>query len=166
MAKVDLTAQRLRELLHYCPDTGAFTWIGTTNPKHKPGRPAGWREGNIYLRISVESRTYFAHRLAWLHASGEWPTGQIDHIDGDRTNNRWVNLRDISHSMNMQNRREARFDSSTGILGVQFYPKTGRFGASIRVSGKRTFLGRFDTAEEARQAYVRAKRELHPGCAI
>ena len=92
MAEASLTAARLRELLHYNPDDGLFRWR-VAGPKRVVGAPAGSRQRIGYIVIRVDGRLHYAHRLAWLHTTGAWPAASIDHIDGDKGNNRWVNLR-------------------------------------------------------------------------
>lgn len=158
MSKADLTAQRLRELLHYDPETGIFT--RKLLPTKWGDRPANGEElgcpaKNQYLRITVDGRSYLAHRLAWFYVYGTWPQGDIDHLNGGRVDNRIANLRDTTRSINLQNRRTVR--------GITFDKQTGKYRAGIQVDGARYDLGRHDTAEEAHQAYLQAKARLHPG---
>lgn len=102
MAKTDLTAQRLRELLNYDADTGIFAWTSTgTGRRAAPGT----MHNKGYLRITLDGRMYFAHRLAWLHVHGRWPFMQIDHINGIKTDNRLENLRDATPAMQQSNIR-------------------------------------------------------------
>jgi HNH endonuclease len=165
MAKTDLTAARLRELLDYDPNTGRFIWRSDQKRKPKPGAVAGCDDGSGYVRISIDGSLYRAHRLAWLFTYGQWPKNDIDHIDCNRSNNAITNLRDATRSINLQNQRRARSDNkSSGLLGV--YKDAGRWKSKIRVGEDVVLLGRFDTSEEAHKAYVQAKRKLHPGCTI
>jgi hypothetical protein len=91
----------------------------------------------------------------------------VDHIDGDRTNNRVENLRSVDNAKNMQNVKRARCDSATKVLGASLCKDTGRYVARIRKPGGAYLnLGRYETAEQAGQAYLAAKRELHAGCTI
>jgi hypothetical protein len=92
---------------------------------------------------------------------GVWPTGEIDHLDGDPSNNRIENLRDSTHLVNMQNRRRANIGSKTGVLGVK--PHGKRFRATIETDRRGRHLGVFDTVEAAHAAYVAAKRIIHIG---
>ena len=155
----ELTAGRLRELLDYCPDTGVFTWkIRISNVK--VGDVAGCLEKDGYLRIQIDSRLHFTHRLAWFYVTGEWPPDQIDHINGIRDDNRIANLRAATRSENGQNRRKPQANNTTGYLGVTRH--RGKFLAKIRLDGKRKHLGLFTTPEEAHVAYLEAKRRLHP----
>jgi hypothetical protein len=106
-----------------------------------------------------------AHRLAWCIAYGEWPSLEIDHINGDAGDNRLCNLRNVDRATNAQNKRRAQCTNKSGIQGVETHA-VGRLSASVWVGGKRVYLGRFDTAEEAHAAYVAAKRRLHQGCTL
>ena len=157
------TQERLKEVLNYDPASGKFTWI-IHRHKSYVGKEAGCADGTRRLTISVDGARYFAHRLAWLYVHGVWPEGVIDHIDGNPGNNALANLRDVSVAINSQNRRRARSESKTGVLGV--FKKNGHFFASISVNDKTRHLGVFETVEEAHDAYVKAKRVLHPGCTL
>lgn len=162
MSKVDLTAQRLRELLHYDPETGVFTWRISRGPKAPTGAIAGGiHKARGYWRIRLDDDLYYGHQLAWLHVHGEWPAHSIDHLDGNRTNNRIVNLRDVSNRINSQNRRRATPNTRSGFLGVA--PNGSGWMALIKCNGKTNYLGTFRKAEDAHAAYVEAKRALHAG---
>lgn len=156
-----LTHAELFSALAYQPDSGVFTW-------KKTGAIAGGPNFDGYIKIKVHQRWYLAHRLAWLYVHGIWPTQLIDHINGDRVDNRIANLRDVSNSVNRQNARTANADSKTGILGVTLRKSKSkpRYQAQIAVNGKNKYLGMFDTEGEAHQAYLMAKREVHIGCTI
>lgn len=165
-----ITAQRLREIVHYNPETGHFTWISAAG---RWGRyPAGSRCGTTckatgYVRIQVDGRIHRAHQLAWLYVNGEWPIGLTDHINGIRGDNRIANLRCVSHSANAQNRHVPRRTNEHGFMGVTFSrTRKGRgekWLAQIEVNGKGIGLGTFNTPEEAHRAYIAAKRRLHEG---
>lgn len=156
-----VTYERLRELLAYSKKTGVFTWKCPTSRKHKCGDVAGSRVGHRYIHIEIDGRSYGAHRLAWLYVRGVWPSGQIDHKNGVRDDNRFDNLRDGSRSFNQQNQRKAQSRNMTGFLGVSRSGK--RFKARIVVASAQRQIGTFDTPEEAHRAYVQAKRRLHAG---
>lgn len=154
----------LTETFTYDPLTGLFTWARPTRTA-LVGDPAGsvYPVGYVYLRF--ERKAYLAHRVAWLFMLGEWPTHEIDHIDGVRTNNSWANLREVTSRVNRENQRKAKSNNrSTGLLGA--YPVGRRFKAVIEVHGRQIHLGMFATAEEAHIAYVTAKRNLHEGCTL
>ena len=159
--KTELTAARLRELLHFDPETGIFTHR-KARQKVVVGSRAGGPKTDGYRKHRICGLTVNEHRLAWLYVYGEWPKGQIDHINGIRDDNRIANLRDVTAQVNRQNMRLAR--GVTGFLGVSMHHK--QFRAEIGHNYKAIVLGTFSTAEEAHQAYLAAKRQLHEGCTI
>ncbi len=160
---ITLTQERLKELLSYDPESGLFVWRIARGGR-MPGSDAG-TVTNRYLIINVDRRLYRAHRLAWLYSYGSWPVADIDHIDGDRLNNRISNLRQASRSENMQNQHTARSNNRSGLLGVH-YMKRGhrlrRWYSKIKVGEKQKMLGYFLTPEEAHEAYLKAKKLHHP----
>lgn len=158
-----LTQARLKEWLRYDPSTGLFTRVKAGGGKAIVGTVISCKRAG-YLQVFIEGHNYVVHRLAWLYMTGEWPKGQIDHINCERADNRWSNLRDVDQSTNMQNRKHSQTNSKTGVLGVS--PSYGRFRAAIEVDGKFKHIGRFDTIEEAQAAHLRAKRQHHAGCTI
>jgi hypothetical protein len=115
------------------------------------------RTDNGYLSIGLKGRIYYAHRLAWLYVHGEWPVDFIDHINGIRSDNRILNLRECSAAQNSQNL--AKQYNKTRLTGVVPWKK--RFQAKICVDYKRINLGSFKTAEEAHAAYLAAKAKYH-----
>lgn len=122
---------------------------------------------NGYLRVRLDKTDIALHRAAWVIYYGKYPDGVIDHIDGDKKNNRIENLRCVSVSVNTQNQRSAMRHNKCGFLGVTHEKQTGKFKAAINIGlGKSKTLGRFNTAEEAHAAYVNAKRVYHAGCTI
>lgn len=163
-----LSAERLRELLHYDPETGVFVWlVGRSGVKKSRNSVAGGSDGQGYQRIKIDGVYYGAHRLAWLYVTGKFPNGVIDHIDGCRTDNRFANLRSVSRRINRENQRSASSSSKTGLLGVCAPNKSSkRYGAMIGTKGRRIMIGRFDTPELAHEAYVEKKRLLHEGCTL
>lgn len=165
MTKLELTAEVLRSKLDYDPETGIFTWRARAGGKYC-GAVAGTPDGGGWghLRIRVNYVSHAAHRLAWLYVHGEWPKQHIDHINGDPKDNRISNLRDVSNQVNQQNRRRVRACSSHPFMGATL-TKRG-WMAKIRSEGKAIYLGTFETPEAANDAYVQAKRRLHPGCTI
>ncbi|UXZ44493.1 HNH endonuclease signature motif containing protein [Pseudomonas soli] len=159
-----ITARRLRELLHYDPATGIFTNIA---PRKKVvvGSVAGSLDASTgYWMIGLDRRRYYAHRLAWLYMTGEWPAQLIDHLDGDRTNNVFANLRDAERAINQQNMRRPLPGTASGLLGA--FKKRNKWTSNVRAFGQIIRLGTFDTAEEAHAAYLQAKRKYQPGCTI
>ncbi len=156
-----LTQSRLKELLRYDPDTGLFHWIANRAIKNCAGKLAGWAERSGYIRITVDQKSYLAHRLVWLYVHGQWPAEEMDHIDTMRNNNRISNLRQVSRESNMHNQRRAHSQSKSGFLGVSPH-KNGKWKAQLRVGKKDHYLGLFTTPELAHAAYLEAKSRLHP----
>ena len=159
----ELTAERLRELLHYDPETGVFTRLVRSGPA-KVGDVAGTADTHGYIQISVDGALYLAHRLAFLWMTGEWPPHQVDHINGVRADNRFANLRPATNAENMQNVRRPYSSNRIGLLGVCRHGN--RFRATIKVDGRCIHLGTFDAPEQAHAAYLAAKRKLHAGCTL
>lgn len=148
-----LTAERVRELLNYDPETGGFTWRvyrgGFATAGARAGRPSTFG----HIEISVDRRRYKAHRLAWLVTHSEWPAGGLDHINGNPSDNRICNLRLATQSQNTANTR-VRSDNKVGIKGVR--KNYNKFEARVRINGQAQYLGLYKSAEEAGAA-VRAK---------
>ncbi len=158
-----LTQERLKEVLHYDPDTGVFTRV-----KARSHNAAGGtiNKATGYRYIHIDGAQYLAHRLAFLYMTGAWPKNQVDHIDGHRLNNRWSNLRDATPTINQQNLRKAQSNNAHGLLGVTELKNrrgTKKFSAQLFANGKRRYFSYHYTAEEAHQAYLAAKRQLHEG---
>ncbi len=154
-----MTAEELKARLNYNPETGVFRWVDGP----RAGMPAGSivgvgdRAGNRYIQIFLEGRKFYAHRLAWLYVTGEMPTLKVGHTNGDGLDNRWVNLVHVSAF-------ESQHRCARGPLGKNIYPGVvasgSRFGAKIKVRGKRKWLGTYETPELAYAAYREAKRQL------
>ena len=160
-----ISAQRVREVIHYCQHTGVATWrIARGNVK--AGAVVGWIDAKGYRRVEVDGRRFALHRLIWFWMRGEWPIGQVDHENGMRADNRWLNLRDVTHAVNQQNQRLPSANNTSGYLGVSWDKSRCKWVAQIRVNNHARALGRFDSAENANLAYLDAKRKFHPGCTI
>lgn len=143
-----LTAEKLREELLYVPETGVFV-------RRKTGRVAGDKMKTGYWRVNVCGRRYTAHRLAWLYVTGKWPSHHIDHIDGDKTNNRLDNLRDVNRAQNLHNVAKPNCNNTIGLRGVSAHQ--GKWRAQIMLNRKHIKIGCFDTPEEAHAAYLSYK---------
>lgn len=157
-------ADEVRSLLDYRPDTGDLVWrVSRRGGRAKPGDVAGYLAADGYLVVSIRQRGYQAHRLVWLHVHGKWPERHIDHINGNRRDNRIGNLRDVSVQVNAQNRRKAASNNrSSGMLGV-YKATPNRWGAKIGHVNERIYLGMYPTPEQAHEAYLSAKRAMHEG---
>jgi hypothetical protein len=162
MATNDLTAEVLRQHLDYDPISGKFFRKRASGTAHI-GDVAGWSEPHGYIKLNVAGKKYYAHRCAFLFMNGAWPVGVVDHVDGNRANNTWSNLREVSHAVNLQNLKGARSDNKIGLLGVHFHKGAKKFTASICVDGRSHYLGLFNSAQEAGEAYLLKKRVLHEG---
>lgn len=151
------STDRLHEALSYDPQTGAFTWRST-------GKVAGFTAKDGYRQITLDYRRLPAHRLAWVYQHGAWPTGEIDHVNGKRADNRIANLREVTRRGNSHNIPPGgQRPNKSGFPGVVFHRASGgRWRAQITVAGKSHYLGIYATPEEASAAYVAAKRRLHP----
>lgn len=154
----NVSREEVAALLNYDPQTGVFTHK-VNGHKRKAGDVTGRLDNKGYVRIRLLGYEFKAHRLAWLLTYGVWPKAEIDHINGCPSDNRIMNLRDVSVAENGWNRKGAMRNNNTGVLGVCV--AGDRFHAQIGAKGKRYSLGFFDTIEEAAEAYARAKLELH-----
>jgi hypothetical protein len=162
MAEPILTAARLRQLYSYDPEAGSFTRLVRIGRNHFPGVVAGAPFGKGYRRLRVDGQTYVVHRLVWLYVNGNWPNGDIDHIDGDKSNNRICNLRDVNRSTNLENLKGTKAKDKSRLLGAFPVNKRSWF-SRIQVKGRSIYLGCFQSAEDAHAAYLAAKREFHEG---
>lgn len=157
-AQADVSLDDLKAHLSYCPETGRFTWLKTVSTKSPAGSIAGYVHYRGYRIIRLKGRRFAAHRLAFLWMTGKLPAQDIDHINGSRDDNRWVNLREASRSQNLEN-----IDPKTnqsGFLGVT-KTRCGNWTARIMKSGKPYYLGTFYSPDEAGAAYLEAKSKLH-----
>ena len=175
--KTVITAELIRQLLDYDPQTGIFIWrqrpvsmfkecfhsashmADSWNTKHV-GKIAGILNDQGYIRITLFGRQLRAHRIAWLHTFGRWPSDQLDHINGCRSDNRIANLREANRSENNQNQK-ASAGKSSAYLGVHWDSSRTRWAAKIKLHGRVYNLGRFDSETEAYSAYLEAKARLH-----
>lgn len=170
MATTDLSAARAREVLDYDPLTGVFTRKVRLAQRHQVGDRADFvvTSGNAagYRRVSVDSKRYLAHRVAWLLVHGKWPDGLIDHRNGLKSDNRIDNLRPADHQLNNENKRGPRSDGTSGFLGVHWEKHASKWRARLVTNGRSIHIGLFDSAEDAHAAYIAAKREIHKGCTL
>ena len=158
-----LTAKQLRAVLDYEPETGMFIWRARKKGAHLnswAGLRAGAKRDLGYIVIRIDYRLYRAHRLAWLYVHGRWPKGEIDHINGDPSDNRIANLR-IATSSNQKMNSRLRTDNTSGIRGVYFEKRRSYWYFEIRANGYRHVSRKFTTAEEARAARIKFEHHLH-----
>lgn len=157
--KDGLTVEKLKSVLSYSKETGFFTWIVKTG-KIRSGAIAGAKHNQGYIQITVFGFNYLAHRLAWLYETGDWPKHDIDHANGNRSDNRFLNIREASRSENMQNILTPKKNTS-GLIGAHKCTSSKGWFSRISSNKKIIHLGTFKTKEEAHAAYVKAKREIH-----
>lgn len=169
------TPDEIKQLFDYDPTTGdvlykprPLTWfIATDDPAlrertHRtwngkyPGTAAGIKGGNGYLTTALHGKRLSLHRIAWVIAHGEWPKGDIDHINGDRADNRIENLRSVTRGENSRNRAKGR-NNVSGVPGVTFYTKYKKWMAKFEFKGRTHFVGYFESKAEAAAA-IRKKR--------
>lgn len=143
------TMKEIKAQLFYDPETGVFTWLETAQ-KRWIGKEAGSINLSGYRQISIKDSVYYAHRLAFCYMTGEWPDKQIDHINGNRSDNRWSNLREVPNLVNSQNRK------GKGVTAVK-----AKWKAQITVNYKCKNLGLYATEEEANAIYLEAKNKYH-----
>ena len=154
-----LTHQDLIDLIDYSPSTGIFFW-----KKKRRGinteKKLGTSNGFGYLRITVLGKSHYAHRLAWFYMTGIYPSLEIDHINGDRADNKFNNLRIVTRSQNAQNRSTYQSNNKSKTLGVSWHKKSKKWQAHICIYKERKYLGLFEKAEDAHNAYLLAKQEV------
>jgi hypothetical protein len=149
----------LKELVSYDPETGIFTRLVRTSNKVKVGDVVGARNSHGYLFVNVCGKRYAAHRLAWYYVHGQWPDADIDHINGNKADNRIVNLRAATRSQNCAN-TPVRRNSKSGLKGVRWQEHAGKWKAQIKDRDGSRHLGYFDSKEAAHAAYVEAAGRL------
>lgn len=153
------TVEVLKSLFRYDPGTGHFYRLVAKTKRCRVGEIAGRRKPGEYVNIKVCGRMFKAHRLAWLYMTGNWPNDEIDHINGVRSDNAWSNLREATHRQNMCNIKFQRIKRSELPHGVVLHHDGIRFQSQIRVNGYAKYLGLFDTAEAAHDAWMKMARE-------
>jgi len=148
--KPQLTQSRLKELLHYDPETGVFKW-NVSRGRSIPGSIAGYKRENGYIRIIIDYKKYYASRLAFFYMEGYFPEYDIDHLNRIRWDNRWGNLRHVNRRCNSRNRSISSLNTS-GVTGVQWYSLDKRWVSKITIKGKTLYLGMSKNFKEAVRA--------------
>lgn len=174
--------EALRQLLRYQPETGKLFWKERpvsmfTDGRYKAAHNAAWWNRNFsgkeaftalsnhgYRHGLISRRSFKAHRVIWALVHGYWPDGQIDHVNGDRADNRIANLREASGAENMQN-RGLQVSNTSGFKGIAWSAKQGRWVVRISKDGRRTYIGSYVTKEDAAKAYDAAAIQMHGGFA-
>lgn len=162
MKAIGITAERLRAILHYDPETGVWTWsVRPHGRSHiRPGDRAGGPNNWGYWRIKIGQKAYQAHRLAWLYMTGDWPPRDVDHADLDKANCRWANLRLATPSQNHAN-VEPSIANTSGIKGVSYNKRHKKWRVFCCKDGVNEYVGAFSSKEEAATAYAKRAREMH-----
>lgn len=159
-----ITHELVRELLDYDPETGLFTW------RHRPFAVRGWNTkyagtnaGTLmpigYIYVSIFKYRAYGHRLAVFWMTGEWPPHEVDHINGQKADNRWTNLRLATHEQNIQHRVTHNKNSRSGRKGV-FPVAHNRWKAAIIYKGYYINLGNYKDIDEAESVYKKAEKDL------
>jgi hypothetical protein len=151
-----------KSYFRYEPETGKIFWLKKPAKNILIGTEAGTKRADGYIGIMLKGERILAHRLIWLLHTGQWPKEYIDHADGNPSNNRIENLRECSQSQNIANSKQ-KTKSFSGIKGVYFECKTGKYMARVMHYGKTYHVGMFRTKEEAKEAYFKKAQELF-GC--
>ena len=153
----NISLQRLKELLQYDPDTGLFIRLVKTSNRSPVGSVVGCKRKDGYYITRIDGTAYFLHRLAFLYMNGSWPE-EIDHIDGNPSNNKWNNLREVNSGQNKMNRRRK---IGKEYKGVVWHKQGQKWMAQINVDGEHIYLGLFEDAKDAHKAYCKAATIYH-----
>lgn len=156
-----LSADYARQILSYDQSAGRFTWLVQKARRTPVGSVAGAVDGLGYIGIQIDGQRYQAHRLAWLYVHGRWPEGILDHVNGDRADNRIDNLREASTAENRMNSGINR-NNTSGHKGVIWCPHNKKWRARISVGAKRHHLGHFTSREAAAATYEAGFQKLYP----
>lgn len=160
ISKLPLTQDTLKQLLYYCPETGLFTWLGRTSYRNYKGKVVCTKAKQGYILIGINSTRYNAHRLAFLYMLGKFPDNQVDHINGIRNDNSWINLREVTGQQNSANSK-IRKDNTSGVKGISWYKRRDCWEASINLDGKKHRVGYFKELKDAEIALRRFRELLH-----
>jgi hypothetical protein len=158
----ELTQSQLKKLLYYDHTTGDFIWLVNRSGTARAGDTAGYNHtgsgGKTYREITINGRSYFAHRLAFLLMTGSFPEYEVDHEDGNGLNNKWDNLRAVTHNQNAKNRR-VYSNNTSGCAGVSWDKRGNKWRVRIGINGKQKPLGYFTDLEEAVRVRKQAEVE-------
>lgn len=161
-----ITHEILKEMFFYNTETGVFTNLVRRSSRSPAGARADKKSRGGYLAIKFKGKTYLAHRMAWFYMTGKMPENLIDHINMVRNDNRFCNIREATHSENHQNIKTPPSTNKSGFLGVSLHRQTNKWRSQIKLESKVKHLGLFNTKEDAHEAYLKAKRQIHAHCTI
>lgn len=154
-----LSLKDFKEHLEYDRKNGVF-YRKKSNNQNKVGDIVGNKRKNGYVIAKIKGHNILVHRLVWLFEHGEWPNELLDHIDGDKSNNKINNLRPATYTQNKLNSKTSK-NNKIGLKGVQLHQKSGKYRARIFHNKRHVSLGLYNTPEEAHAAYVAKAKELH-----
>lgn len=154
-----ITQKQLKQLLSYDPETGDLHWVSPTANRVHVGMIAGATGTDGSIRIMLFRKYYLAHRLAWLYMNGSFPINEIDHIDGNRQNNRLSNLRDVTRKQNQENTR-LQSNNSSGFRGVCWDSSNNKWKAYVTHNRRHHHVGLFSSPEDAALAAKGARDKL------
>jgi hypothetical protein len=154
-----ITAERLREVFRYYPETGRWEWLVNIGTRARKGNEPGWIDDGR-RRIRVDGHSYLSSRLAVLWMTGMWPVNEIDHEDTNKLNDRWMNLREATRLQNAKNYRKPA-NNTSGLKGASWVTRDKKWRSQISVDGKKIHLGDFDCPAAAHLAYALASAKLH-----
>ena len=160
MLQPTFTIKRLRDLIDYDPKTGIMRWKVCKASRINIGDIITGKMKLGHLRVGIDGQRYLAHRIAWFHYYGKWPTKHIDHIDNNPENNAINNLRECTPAQNLWN-RPAQCNSLLSLKGVSFDTRRGTWFARIMVEGKLHWLSSYNSPELAHAGYIKAAKKLH-----
>lgn len=156
-----IEAAELSDFISYDRESGLLVCVKRFGRKFKPGDVINSLHNKGYIAFYFKGEYVLGHRVAWAIENGEWPDDEIDHRDGDRSNNKYENLRKATHAENMQN-KAIQINNKSGIPGVWFERRTGRWRAEIQAGGRKISVGRFATKERAAAEMAVARVKFHP----
>lgn len=142
ITNANLTQADIKKQLHYDPLTGIITRVESTARRVRVGDVAGWVENSGYIRIAISGSRVQAHRIAWIYMTGSWPKDKVDHVNGDRSDNRFSNPREATDEVNQRN-AAIRSNNTSGIMGVTLRPESGKWMVRINTNKARLCLGTF-----------------------
>lgn len=155
-----ITQDRLKEICTYDPQTGEFIGIINRGKAYKAGTVMGYPDSDGYLVATIDNHPHKLHRLAWLYVHGSCPSGQIDHKNGVRTDNRLDNLRLATASEQAFNKPVSRI-SKSGVKGVFYVPRNGKWRARVKINGILVLDKTFSLLEDAKLAATKAREDHH-----
>lgn len=156
-----LTVEILKQTLSYDPETGKWSWLNGRTARTDYELYINGEKTNPYHLLTLGRRNYLCHRLAWFYMTGSWPVEMIDHINGNKSDNRLCNLREATRGQNLANRHSLARHNTSGFRGVSPRKDNGKWRATIRDGKKIRSLGSFNTKEEAKSAYDTAFKEKY-----